>query len=80
MINIKNCDPNWIKIGKKSYKNIFIDYIGYIVIKDHVNVYSGNPLYFIIDKAYGYTERNIGNKYFIFTSTDKKYTKLWNKI
>ena len=33
MINIKNCDPNRIKIVKKSYKNIYTYYIGYIVIK-----------------------------------------------
>ena len=73
-------------IGTKSYKNIYIYYIGYIVRKDHVNVSSRNPLYFIIDKAYGYIERNHGNKYFIFVSTDtnkevlRKYAELWNKI
>ena len=30
MINIKNFDPNLLKIDKKSYKNIGIYYIGYI--------------------------------------------------
>ena len=30
MINIKDFDPNLLKIGKKSCKNIDIYYIGYI--------------------------------------------------
>ena len=34
MINIKDFDPNLLKIDKKSYKNINIYYIGYITMKD----------------------------------------------
>ena len=34
IINIKNFDPNNIKIDEKSYKNILIYYIGYVTIKD----------------------------------------------
>ena len=30
MFNIKNLDPNNIKIDEKSYKNILIYYIGYV--------------------------------------------------
>ena len=30
MINIKNLDPNKIKIDEKSYKNILIHYTGYL--------------------------------------------------
>ena len=84
--NIKNFDPNQIEIDKKSYKNIDIYYIGYITIKDHVNIHNVNPLYFIIDKADDYIEENNGNKYLTLVSTDKnkevliKYTELWNKI
>ena len=33
MINIKNFDPNNIKLDKKSYKNILIYYIAYVTIK-----------------------------------------------
>ena len=33
MINIKNFDPNNIKIDKKPYKNIHIFYTGYVMIK-----------------------------------------------
>ena len=34
IINIKNFDPNNIKIDKKLYKDILIYYIGYMTIKD----------------------------------------------
>ena len=33
MINIKNFDPHFLKIDKKSYKNIAIYNTGYITIK-----------------------------------------------
>ena len=45
MVNIKNFDPNLLKIDKKSYKNIGIHNIGYIAIKkidDCENIYSVN--------------------------------------
>ena len=34
MINIKDFDPNLLKIDKKSYKNIDIYYMAYITMKD----------------------------------------------
>ena len=34
MINVKDFDPNLLKIDKKSYKNVNIYYIGYITVKD----------------------------------------------
>ena len=43
MINLKNLEPNLLKIGKKSYKNIGIYNTGYIAIKkidDYENIYS----------------------------------------
>ena len=45
IINIKNIDPNNIKIDQKSYKNILIYYIGYMRSKDskYVKVNSVNP-------------------------------------
>ena len=33
MINVKNLDLNKIKIDEKSYKNIFIDHIGYVTVE-----------------------------------------------
>ena len=38
IINIKDFDPNNIKIDEKSYKNIFIYYIGYVAIKKDINL------------------------------------------
>ena len=48
IIDLKDFEPNLLKIDKKSYKNINIYYIGYITIKkidDYESVYSVNPLY-----------------------------------
>ena len=33
LINIKNLDPDKIEINKKSYKNILIYNIGYVMVK-----------------------------------------------
>ena len=51
-INIKNFDPNNIEIDEKSYKDILIYYIGYVVIKDlkYVKINSVNLLYLIFRK------------------------------
>ena len=68
MINIKNLDPNKIKINKKSYKNILIYCIGYLKVK----INSVNPLYLIIDKIKGYIEENNGDKYLMLVPTDEK--------
>ena len=85
MINIKDFDLGLIKIGKKSYKNIGIYYIGYITIKsisNYENINGVNSLYLIIGEVYGDIEESDGNKYLTFASTDKnknvleKYTKL----
>ena len=59
IVNIKNFEPNLLKIDKKSYKNIGIYNIGYITIKknkDHENIYSINPLYLRVNHANGYIE------------------------
>ena len=77
-----------LKIDKKSCKNIYIYYIGYITMKDsdYVKIKSVNPLYFIINKVDGHFEEKNGNKYSILEFTDKnkevlrKYTQLWNRI
>ena len=49
-------DANNIKIDGKSYKNMFIYYIGCVLIKDlkYVKTSSVNPLYFIFNKVNGY--------------------------
>ena len=38
LINIKDFDPNLLKLGKKSYKNTDVYYIGYITIKDEYRI------------------------------------------
>ena len=84
MINVKNFDPNQMKTNKKSYKNITIYYNGYITIKNlsYVNINNVNPLYFIINKADGYTEESNLNKYLTLVfnyknkDTFEKYTEL----
>ena len=89
MINLKNFEPNVLKIDKKSYKNIGIYNIGYITIKkidDCENIYSVNPLYLLINHASGYIEEKGVNKYLIFDTTYenkellKKYNDVWDGI
>ena len=54
-----------MKIDEKSYKNIFIYYIGYVTIKDskYVKINSGNPLYLIFRKVNGYFDEINKSKY-----------------
>ena len=56
IINIKNFDPNNIKIDRMSYKNILTYYIGYVTIKDlkYVKITSLSPLYLIVTKVNEY--------------------------
>ena len=46
IVNIKNFDPNNIKIDEKSYKNILIYCIGYTTIKGskYIKINGVNPL------------------------------------
>ena len=89
IVNIKNFDPNLLKIDKKSYKNIGIHNIGYIAIKkvdDCENIYSVNLLYLLINHSNGYIEKECPNKYLVFDSTDeneellKKHNDVWSGI
>ena len=88
IINIKKFDSNDIKIDEDLYKDIFIYYIGYAMIKDskYVKINSGNPLYLIFRKVNAYFEEINGNKYLTLVPTNeskektKKYKELRNKI
>ena len=88
MINIRNFDSNLLKIGKKTYKNIAIYYIGYITKKDseYVNIHTVNPLHFIVNKVDSFIEGKKGSKYQNLAFTDnnekvlQKYEELWNGI
>ena len=78
MINIKNLDPNNIKIDEKSYKNILICYIGCVT--------PNNAKYLIINKINGCIDEHNGNKYLTLVHTDESkdalrmYEEIWNKI
>ena len=80
IINIKNFDPNNITIDKKSYKNIFIYYIGYEMIKDskYIKIYSVNPLYLIFRNINGYFEEINKNKYLTLVCTNESKEKIRN--
>ena len=74
MINLKNFESNLLKIDTKTYKNIGIYNLGYIIIKknnDYESIYSVNPLYLRVNHANGYIEENNGNKYLIFDTIDE---------
>ena len=73
IINIKDFDPNNIKIDEKSYKNIPIYYTAYVTIKDskHVKINSVNPLDLMLNKINGYFEEFNGNNYITLVSTNK---------
>ena len=88
MINIRKFNSGILKIDKKSYKNIDIYYIGYIMTKYYDDEYvdSVNPLCLIFLEVDGYIEESNGNKYLIFALTDRnkevlrRYTELWCEI
>ena len=61
IIDLKDFEPNLLKIDKKSYKNI----------DDYESIHSVNPLYLRINHASGYIEEKNGNKYLIFYSVDE---------
>ena len=78
MINIKNFEPNLLKIDRKSYKAIGIYNIGYITIRkivDYENIYSVNPLYLRVNHVSEYVEEKTENRYLIFDSVKKKATE-----
>ena len=78
IINIKYFDPNNIKIDEKSYKNIVIYYIGYVIIKDskYVKINSVNLLYLIINKVNGYFEEIKRDKYSTLVPTNESKEKI----
>ena len=84
LINIKNLDPNKIKIDEKSNKNIINHQFEYVRIKylTSVTINIINSLYLIIDEISGCVKESHGNKYLTLVPTDeskdtlKKYDEL----
>ena len=69
-IDIKNVDPNTLKIDEESYSNILIYYISYVA------PISIKPLYFIINNVNEHIEENKGNKYLTPIPTNDTKDKL----
>ena len=63
IIDIEKFDPNNIKIDEQSHKIILIYYIGYMIIKKDLKIYSVNPFQLIFGKVNGYFEEVNRNKY-----------------
>ena len=86
MINIKRFDSGFLKLDKKSYKNISIYYIGYITKKDKYSINSVKPLYLLVHEVDGFTEETEGKKDLNFAFTDsnseilRKYAEIWSGI
>ena len=88
IINIKDFDPNNIKIDEMSYKNILTYYITYVKIENSkcVKINSANHLYLLFKKKFESLEEIDGNKYLTLIPTNerkektKKYEELWIKI
>ena len=59
-------------MAEKSYKNIFVYYIGYVMIKDskYVKTNSVNPLYLIFSKVNEYFEEINKSKYLTLVPTN----------
>ena len=76
IIDIENFNPINIKTDEKSYKNILIYYIGYVIIKEYVKINSVNPLYLMFNKMNGYFEESYGNKYLALVPTNESKDKI----
>ena len=82
MTNIRNLDVNKTKIDEKSYKIIFIYYIGYVACKDfeYIKNNSVNVLYLTVNKINGYFDKISENKYLTLLSNDEsKEIKIYMK-
>ena len=78
MINIKDVNPDLLKIDKKSYKNIGIYYIRSITIKsisDYGSINSVNPLYLMIHKVIGQIKEKNGGKYLVLSPDNELINK-----
>ena len=73
IINIKDFDPNNIKIDEKSYKNILIHYTAYVTIKSKY-VTSVNPFYLMFNRINGCLLN--GNKYLSLVPTTESEDKI----
>ena len=76
IINTEKFNSNNIKIDEKSYKNILFYYIGYITIKEYIQICSANHLYLSFRNVNGYFEKINGNKYLALVPTNESKEKI----
>ena len=74
MIDIRNFQPNLLKIDKQPYKDVDIYYIG-----NYKNIRSVNRFYLIINSATEYFKEKYKEKYLIIDSTEK-YEEVFSRI
>ena len=88
-INLKDFDARLLKVHKTDYKQIDIDYIGYVTVKKIANcnkINSEIPLYLTINKMIGHFEEKNENKYLVLDDVDenkevsKKYEEVWEGV
>ena len=86
LINIKDFEPNLLKLDKKSFKNIGVYCIGYITKKDEYKINSVNALHLLAHRIDGFIEEKEGSKYLNIASADsnsevlKEYEEAWSGI
>ena len=83
-INIKNFDPNILKLDKKTVLNHSVYYIGYVTKNPEYDINSVNPLYLMINSIKGYFEEKDGDKYLIinpeYYDTIQKYQEAFHRL
>ena len=89
LINIKNFDPNLLRLRKNESANCDMLSTGYITVKSvhgYEDINNVNPLYLMITYVNAYIEEYNGQKYLNFALTDNNsdflnnYSKVWNGI
>ena len=59
LINLKDFNPELLKLDKKESININIYYIGYVTKNADYNIDGINPLYLLVDKLDGFMEEKM---------------------
>ena len=73
-MNLKDFDASMLKIDKKNYKEIDVDYISYVTFKKIANcnnINSVSPLYLMVDKMIGHFEKKSWNKYLVLDDVNE---------
>ena len=78
-------DEKLLKVDKKDYDEIDINYIAYVTVKkidNCKNINSVNPLYLMIDEMIGHFEEKNENKYLVLDDVDenKEVSNIWTSL